>query len=380
MSLSGRVATWVTEHLLNRAETDIVELGTAQFKRIRAGLEDGRPCIRDLTVVPAPDSLVFSPALGLSIFDPEAFRNALLALFPGKNRGSNYVTLVLPDGLFHTGFLSMNNSAFRGGIQPIVEREVQGTAPRAFAEYRILFEAGLPVGPKRNLLFCCLSHEVQEELRGFLESIGKIPVAIVPSFISAFGLIRQVEKNESPHPSIFIHIGHEASTIAIVLGGLIRRIQILSIGSVDFTRALSKGLSISLVEAEHLKRTQEILLPEPTSDEQVQVAAYQILEPLFSDFLQKTYRFLQTHSADNPAEGSFRRILLSGGGSNLRHIDALITGNLGLPTTFLGALTAPTTATGETPLPRDQANTLAPLLGALYLKPWNHEAQERMVA
>ncbi|MBF0501050.1 MAG: rod shape-determining protein, partial [Candidatus Riflebacteria bacterium] len=101
-----------------------------------------------------------------------------------------------------------------------------------------------------------------------------------------------------------------------------------------------------------------------------------LLEPLFITFLQKVYGVLQLHSNECPQEAAFRRILLSGGGGLLRHLDRLIAANLGLPVVRIGTPVAPFVGG----LNEAGVTAYAPLLGATALRAWDLKRHDRMVA
>lgn len=378
MSLITKIADAVTEFLLERTVPDIVEIGSHSMRRIRGELRKGTFFLHQFLSVPAPQPMAFSPSLKTAIFDVDAFKAGIEKLFPEKRRRASHVSIIFPDSLFHVGFLSLPSVVFKTGIQPIVEREVQSSAPLPLADYQICFEAGLGKGPKRNLLFCCLPQEAPQEIFQSFEELNLIPLTALPSFIPLLNLVKMSEGENPTHPTVAIHIGHETTMVAILFGGLIRRIQILQIGSVNFTKALARGLRITMEEAEALKKTEVILLEDPASDAQVEVGPYVLLEPLFTELLQKVYALLLLHSSEVPSEASYRRIILSGGGSLMRNLDKLITVNLGLHVIRTSQLFQGECSTGS--LDPQTISEISPSLGGIALQPWRVKNFERMVA
>ncbi len=83
MSLVGKIADLLTEQLLASVVPDIVELGTREFRRLNGIFREGKFHLNDRVSVSAPNTVVFSPALVTSIFDPDAFKEALEKLFEG---------------------------------------------------------------------------------------------------------------------------------------------------------------------------------------------------------------------------------------------------------------------------------------------------------
>jgi len=374
----SNIADWLTEQLLSGVVPDVVELGTSRFRRLRGTFAEGRFQIIEPAEVPAPKSFVCSPAIPLAVFDNQAFKEAFMKLFETHRPRHRYVAIILPDGIFHIGFSSISAVLLKSGVSSFIEREVQQTAPMPLGEYKVQFEIGAGKGNKKDLLFCCLAQKVFSELFELFEEMGFVPISIQPSFVNLMGAIKLLESDSSPHPSVLIHLGNEVTTVAIVLGGNIRRIQALPLGGVDFNKFLSRGLSIKDEEAEKLKFNEIILLEEPSEEAQLEIVAYRALEPLFTDLLQRIYGFLQIHSSEFPHEGSFRRIIFSGGGSGFRNLDRLIVSNLGLPVVRIGRLLR--NLPGLNGFGEEFLASFSPLLGAISMRPWHLKHFDRIVA
>lgn len=385
MHLIQSVTDWFTESLLNRSHPDVLELGTRSFRRLRGTFRDNRFFVEERAKVQAPSSFVLSSHLGSSIFDLSEFEDAVRGLYGAKIPKNRFISVIIPDQAFHVGLIALSAVLLHGSMQPIVEREVQSSSPRPLSEYQTTWEIGLGKGPKRNLLFSCLNHGTIEEVCQSFDHLGLLPLSIQPSFTQVTSLMKLLEPEASPHPSVLIHLGHEATTVVIILGGVIRRIQVLPLGAGDFTKALAKAMNVSFSDAEAWKHHEVILLEEPTSDAQGEVPAYVTLGPLFNELLTKIYNVLQMHTVEVPQEGTFRRIILSGGGSAFRNFDRLIAANLGLPVTTLGQLLKPmvSSASGPSsgsPLAEDVLSAIGPMIGGLHLQAWRSNRFDRMVA
>ncbi|MFZ2956651.1 MAG: pilus assembly protein PilM [Candidatus Ozemobacteraceae bacterium] len=378
MPLITDITNRLTEWLLKGVSTDIVELGSHSFRRLRAEFNEGRFLLRETFSTPAPRrAFTFSSRLPGGIFDEEGMKEAIEKLFPKTSPRPEYVTVLLPDAAFHVGLVSISATLLKTGAKALVEREVQTSASLPLSEYQVTWEVGQGKGPKRELLFCAISRTTCEEVRELFENLDFVPLSIQPSFISLFGLVRLVENDPASHPSVVIHFGHETTVVAVTVAGLLRRIQFIPFGAVDLSTTLAQKAGMTLEQAEAALAREVILLEEPASEAQAEIPAYRILEPLFITFLQKIYGVLQLHANECPQEAAFQRVLLSGGGALLKHLDRLIAANLGLPTTCLSASIAPLIIGG---MPESKVTSFAPLLGAIALRPWDQERFDRMVA
>ncbi len=303
---------------------------------------------------------------------------AIRGLFGGRIPRATYLSLILPDQAFFLGTLTLSSVALRTNPLALLEREIQSTAPLPLREYRLAFEAGTQVGSRHQVHFCALPKEVVADLEGTCSRLGLIPLAIQPSFLRLLHLLRLVDKEPSPYPSVLVHVGHESTTLAIYTTAGLKRVHSLPFGGTDLDRLLAGLEERDPQDPEEFKKRGIILLEDPASDAQADVPAYRRLEPLFVQFLQKLYAFLQSHTAEFPNEGCFRRIVLSGGTGCLRHLDRLIVANLGIPVTPIGAMFDAIGPHG--PLSPEDKGLWAPVLGDLALQPWRIDRFDRVAA
>ncbi len=374
MSLIDRV----TEIGLSLVTPDVVEFGTRFWRRMRGQVANGRWTLTELNAVPALNLIDWqSPDAARVIPDAVAFGRALQLLMAPRRVAGSYIAALVPDQAFHVGVLSA--LPLRNNPLAVLEREIQSSASKPLKEYQYTYEIGPQRGAKSNALFCAMLRYVIEAFLDQLDVHDLIPLSIEPSFVALASIFRSVDGEASPHPAVWVHIGHRHTCVGVLLSGGVRRMQMLPVGGANLVSALMTGLNLTAERAEAMLGTEEILLAEPTSDAQQQIPAYQAIEPILADMLNRIYGVLQQHAAEFPQEGAFRRMLLCGGGCAPRNLETLVAANLGLPVVRLGSLLNVVAPGGRT-LAAPGMVGLEPALGALLQKPWRHDRQDRLVA
>ncbi|MBF0409473.1 MAG: pilus assembly protein PilM [Candidatus Riflebacteria bacterium] len=369
----------LTEMFLKRVTPDILELGTHKFRRL-SGVFNGKIFdLKKYSEVPSEGILNFYPDRKTAIPSFEDFQKKIAELYGGRIPNDNHVSVVLPDHAFGMGLTHLSTVTLKINPVAAIERKVQSSMPLPLSSYKLTFESGMPKGNKTPILYSVVVDSVKKEIINACFHSGLLPMSLNPSFVVMSGLIKQLESAQnSPYPSIIIHFGHFCTSVGIYLNGMMRFFDTIPIGAKMFTDALVESENQDRKEAEKKKCEEKILLEEPTSDAQGEVASYKILEPIFAELLKKIYECLQTHSQEFPQEGAFRRILISGGGAALKNFDRLLHGNLGLNVIRLGTLFGVVGPRG--PLQADEIGSIIPLLGALLLEPWNINRMEKLVA
>ncbi len=368
----------LTEWALRFARPEIIELGTNRFRRLRGSCENGVFSPQIVREVPAPQGLVLSSHLGQAIFDLEGFQRAIRDLFqPEKPRGK-YVSIVLPDTAFHFAAMSFPTPLFRANPMSLIEREIQSSAPLPLREYMIRYETGPQAGSRTTVFCCAVPHGLIRDLEAALNSLDLVPLSIQPSFLSSLTLLRQFEDQSSPYPSVYLHVGHESTTMAIFSTKGLKRLQIVPVGGLDLTRAIGRQLGLMFEQAEKQKQEELILLDDPTDEAQSEVPLFQALAPLFTDLLQKLYGFLQMYAGECPEEAAFRRIVLAGSGSHMKNFDRLVSSNLGIICLSVSQFLK--FAPGTPEVDARAKVSFFPLFGNLALTPWNLERFDRLMA
>lgn len=132
--------------------------------------------------------------------------------------------------------------------------------------------------------------------------------------IEVFSTIRG-SLDRDPAPQMICDIGAGATKIYIVEEGIVRVSHTVNRGSQEITLALSRALEISVAEAEKLKRANGLNTQEGSQNDASQVG-----------FTTLSYIFAEANrvmlSYQKKSRKNVRRVILSGGGSSLKNIQA----------------------------------------------------------
>jgi len=164
-------------------------------------------------------------------------------------------------------------------------------------------------------------------------------VSMRPSLIDvdAFALENLYDYNAGQESNsgsvVLLNIGARFTNINIIENGVSRFTRDVSIAGNNFSKALQRDLRLDYLKAEDLKKTKGAILTEEdenlaTDKEEIQVS--DILKPVFHELIGEIRRSLDYYQAQS-SERSLKRIILSGGSSNLKGIEKVIAQETKLP-------------------------------------------------
>ncbi len=193
-----------------------------------------------------------------------------------------------------------------------------------------------------DVLIAALPEKVINAYLSSLKLAGLQPIAFE---IESMAVSRALIKNEtSPFPVLIIDLGATRTSFIIFAGQAIRFTTSLPISSQGFTEILSKTLKISLAKAEELKMRYgleekiKIKMREEKMEKWIERGrVFEALVPALVDLVQqikKCLDYYETHPfvPDLPPDRKkIQKILLCGGGANLKGLIELLTIELKLP-------------------------------------------------
>lgn len=366
----------VTEKLLSGCNPFIIEFGSSVFRKCHTTGDESSFKLDSYSCSPSPEDTSLSHLAGKYVFNTEMIVESLIQLFGKKMFFEKYVSLIIPDQAFNFGVFSVPTVAAKTGIQPFLEREVQKISSLKFKDYSVKYEFGAKSGNKISVFYCALPLTTLNDVSDACAQAGVVPVAIQPSFVGIVKLLKLSQENTA-HPSVFLHFGHEAITAGVFKGDGLHQIQVINIGVVDLLNRLVEDFNLTPEDAAKKLLGGLILLEDPSSEAQLEIPEYTILESVFAELLQRIYGFLLIYSNDNPDDAGFSKIILSGGGTKIKNIDRLIASNLGISTVFLSNELESSVNFPDLP-EAEKLETLAPIIGNAMVQPWKTGKFERI--
>jgi len=173
-----------------------------------------------------------------------------------------------------------------------------------------------------------------------LKLAGLEPVALEIESLAIARAIIENQKTESP--ILLIDFGATKTSFIIFSGHALRFTSSISVSSTHFTEIIAKALNITMNKAEALKIKHGLTEKTNTDNkgktkDKEQRKVFEALIPALVDLTQQIrkhleyYRTHASHEHLNPENKEVSKILLCGGGSNLKGLDELLSMELKLP-------------------------------------------------
>lgn len=248
----------------------------------------------------------------------------------GKTIQTNYVIASLPE-----------QKAFLQVVQlPKMEKEEVTQAVRFQAENYIPYSIDsvyldhMIIPPFHNhidhidVLLASMPRDVVNSYTSVLEKAGLTPFALETE---SFALSRAlVENGVSAMPILFLDLSSSVTNVSIFSGYSLRLTTSIAVSALQFTEAVQKELGINEEKAEELKRMHGLA----NEGDPLGKRVFEALVPVVTDFIEQIQKYMEYHESHMPhqhlgqAQPKIKKIVLSGGGANLRGLPDLLTREL----------------------------------------------------
>ena len=182
-----------------------------------------------------------------------------------------------------------------------------------------------------DVLIAALPKKTVDPYVSSLKKAGLLPAVLE---IESQGISRALVKNEiSPFPILLIDLGATRTSFIIFSGYSLRFTSSIRVSSQKFTEAISRNLKIDLIGAEKLKLKYGL----DSKDKKEGKAVFEALIPVLTDLIEqiKTHlSYYQTHASHehlSPNGEGVSKILLCGGGANLKGLIDFLSLELKIP-------------------------------------------------
>lgn len=311
-----------------------------------------------------PPNYLLMPAVGLDISD----RSIKFIELERKNGGfsvSKFGSRNLPQGIIESGvikqkekfidflksikeesgakFINVSLPEEKAFLSRIKIPAVKEEELRSILEFQ--FEEHIPL-PVHDSVF---DFEVAEKKRGggkeeFLDlNVVAFPKSLVESYrdafkeagftplafeMEAYAFARVVVPKEEKNSCFLVDIGKTRTTFAIINSGSMQFASTVEIGGDNFDVALAKGLNISQLKAEEIKKERGLMRNKDNDKN------FNFLLPIASairDEVSKHIIFWNSHLDDKDNENLISKIILCGGEANLKGFPEYLSYELKLP-------------------------------------------------
>jgi len=180
----------------------------------------------------------------------------------------------------------------------------------------------------------------------YLSCLKKARLSPLAFEIESQAIARALIKDEvSPFPILLIDLGQTRTSFIIFSGHSLRFTSSIPVSARSFTEIISKVLKVNLAEAEKLKikygleeKIELKIKDKKTEVKKERGEVFEALVPVLVDLIQQIKRYLEyyrTHASHEhlPPDGKgVAKILLCGGGANLKGLPELLSLELKIPT------------------------------------------------
>ncbi|MFH1401473.1 MAG: type IV pilus assembly protein PilM [Parcubacteria group bacterium] len=272
----------------------------------------------------------------------EIIKNALKNV-KGEKLNTNYVVASLPEEKSFLQVIQLPKMK-EEEMKKAIHFEAENYVPLPIGQLYLDFQI---VAPLRNhidhldVLIAALPKKTVDPYLSCLKDAGLKPIVFE---IESQAIARSLVKNEiSPFPLLLIDLGATRTSFIIFSGRSLQFTSFIPISSQNFTEAISKNLKINLEEAEKFKK--KYGLEDVTGlkmyngikaiGEKEEI--FESLVPSLTDLIEqikKYSNYYKTHSPHehlSPDSKGIKKILLSGGGANLKGLANFLSSELRIP-------------------------------------------------
>jgi len=193
-----------------------------------------------------------------------------------------------------------------------------------------------------DVLIAAMPKQTIDSYVSSLKKAGLEPIALE---IESLAIIRALIKNETTTaPVLLIDFGATRTSFIIFSGHSLRFTSSIAVSSEHFTEIISKTLGVDFIEAKKLKikygleeKIKLKIKSEGSNIKKERGKIFEALIPVLVDLIQQIKKHLyyyQTHATHEhlpPGENRVSKILLCGGGANLKGLPEFLSSELKLP-------------------------------------------------
>lgn len=270
------------------------------------------------------------------IQDKEALINIIRAsckTVKGKKLDTNYVSIALPEEKSFFQVIQMpkmTEEELKSAVQFEAENYIPLTIDEVYLDFQIIgTHKDKDNLDHSDLLISVMPKPIVDSYVYCSKQAGLVPFILE---VESQAIVRALtKKDQDLPPTIFIDLGQNNTSFIIFSGDSIRFTCSLSVYSEQFTQVISKDLGINMGDAEKLK-IKYGLIPEKGKNYNIEKSLSPVLYDLVSQ-IKKYIAFYKGHAFHGYSSSAteIKKIILSGGGANLKGITEFLYKELKLP-------------------------------------------------
>ncbi|OGZ70590.1 MAG: hypothetical protein A3F47_01455 [Candidatus Staskawiczbacteria bacterium RIFCSPHIGHO2_12_FULL_38_11] len=241
----------------------------------------------------------------------------------GKKLGTKYAIISLPEEKSFSQVIQMpymNHEELITAVPFEAENYIPLAIDKVYLDFQILEEhKGQNNSSHLDLMINVMPKNVVDAYVSCFKKAGLIPCILE---VESQAIVRSLLRMEQKMPSmVFVDFGQTKTSFIIFSGNSIRFTCTIPVSSQQLTHAIVDGLGISFEKAEELKVKKG--LETKKEDKSSDIAS--LISPILSDLaeqIKKYINFYQGHVSHEyfPSDGKIDKIILCGGGANLKEL------------------------------------------------------------
>ncbi len=248
----------------------------------------------------------------------------------GESIKTPYVVASLPEEQAFLQIVQLPRMSSQD-LESAVRFEAENYVPYSLDTMEIDFEQVVPVVDHLNhtdVLLAALPKATVESYVAALKAAGLIPLALE---IESLAVTRALILRETaPVPVLVVDLGATRTSFIVFAGYSLRFTASIAVSSLRFTQSISESLNIEFQEAESLKIQYGLEDPSGVLGKRV----FEALVPPLTDLVEqikKHINYYESHAGHEHLEhpvSTIQKIILCGGGANLKGIAQFLVGEL----------------------------------------------------
>lgn len=277
----------------------------------------------------------------------EIIKDALTQV-KGEKIKTKYVVVSLPEEKAFLQVIQMPRMSTED-LKSAVIYEAENYIPLPIEDVYLDFQVVPLVNHLKNMEIL-ITALPKKTIDSYVSCLKKVGLKIMALEVEPLAIARALIKNErTTSPILLIDLGATRTGLTIFSGHSLRLTSSIPISSHSFTEIISKGLGIDLIKAEKLKikhglekkvRLKIKEKPENTLEGTKTMEIFVLFEaliPALTDLIQQIKKYLnyyRTHTSPehlSPGGKGVEKIILCGGGANLKGLPEFLSLRLKLP-------------------------------------------------
>jgi len=253
----------------------------------------------------------------------------------GAKLANNYVAMSLPEEKSFSQVIQMpkmTEKELKSAVPFEAENYIPLTIDKVYLDFQIIDSHKDGEANHVDVLINVMPKPIVDT---YVYSIKKAKLVPYILEVESQATVRALVKDKKSFPpTIFIDLGQDNTSFIIFSGGSIRFTSSLSVYSGQMTKTISEKLKISMAEAEELKMKCGLV---PGKEKKYDVK--ECLSPIMANLADEIKRYINFYKGhisheDFSSDKKIEKIVLSGGGSNLKGLVEFLTEELKTPIEF----------------------------------------------